>query len=125
MSRLTAPSLRSMLPTGPIKVAACWIVVTKNGQYVYSTNAGSGSLSGFSANSAGNLSLLNPDGRTGVTGDGSAPIDAAMNNNSHYLYALLSGTHGIAQFAINSDGSLISLGILTGLNPSMAGLAAR
>ncbi len=98
---------------------------TKNGQYVYSTNAASGSLSGFSVDGAGNLDLLTPDGRTGVTGDGSSPIDAAVNNNSHFLYALLSGTHGIAQFAVNADGSLTNLGTLSGLPSSAVGLAAR
>lgn len=122
-------------PTGQLTVvsasaqthqnAACWIVATKNGQYVYSTNAGSGSLSGFGVDGGGSLNLLTPDGRTGVTGDGSTPIDAAVNNNSHYLYALLAGAHGIAQFEIQADGSLVNLGTVLGLPAGDSGLAAR
>lgn len=107
------------------QLAACWIVGTRNGQFIYSTNAGSGSLSGFHVAEDGELNLLDPDGRTGVTGDGSSPIDAAVNGNSHYLYALLSGSRGIAQFAINADGSLTNLGTVTGLPASASGLAAR
>jgi 6-phosphogluconolactonase len=131
----SAVSSYAVSPTGALSIisgsaqthqnAACWVVATRNGQYAYSTNAGSGSLSGFGVDGGGNLNLLTPDGRTGVTGDGSTPIDAAVNNNSHYLYALLGGAHGIAQFEIQPDGSLVNLGTVPGLPAGDSGLAAR
>ncbi|MBI5040875.1 MAG: beta-propeller fold lactonase family protein, partial [Gammaproteobacteria bacterium] len=64
------------------ETAACWVVITGNGRYAYTTNAGSGSLAGYAIGRDGRLSLLDPDGRSGVTGAGSTPIDMALSNNS-------------------------------------------
>lgn len=72
------------------------------------TNAGSDSISGYQIAPDGSLSLLNANGRTGVTG--SHPTDMALSVNSRYLYALDTGSNAINIFAIGSDGSLSSLG---------------
>lgn len=92
------------------QTAACWIAVTGNGKYAYTTNAGSGSISGYQVGHDGSLSLLNGNGQTGVTGPGSTPVDAAFGVNSHFLYVLLAGAHGIAVFQVGADGSLTPLG---------------
>jgi hypothetical protein len=73
----------------------------------------------------GSLSLLDADGRTGVTGDGSNPIDLGLSKNSKFLYALTNGTHGISAFAVHADGSLAPLAGITGLPVGAVGLAAR
>lgn len=92
------------------ETAACWIAVTGNGKYAYATNAGSGSVSGYTVGKDGSLTLLNADGVTGLVGAGSTPIDAAMSVNSQFLYVLAAGAHLIAAFQVNADGSLTSLG---------------
>ena len=91
------------------QTAACWVVVTKDGKYAYTTNAGSGSISGFGVDQDGSLRLLTADGRTGVTGDGSHPTDMALSNNSQFLYTLDNGSNRISVFAVNADGSLTPL----------------
>ncbi len=114
------------------QTAPCWVVTTDNGKYAYTTNAGSGSISGYRVGKDGQLSLLNANGQTGLTGDGSHPIDEAVSNNSHYLYVLASGTPAapipaVVAFQIGSDGSLTpagNLSILTG-TAGIAGIAAR
>ena len=103
------------------ETAACWVVVTGDGKYAYTSNAGSASLSGFAVGTDGALSLLDADGRTGLTGAG--PIDAAVSRNSRFLYVVNGRDRSVSAFAIAADGMLESRGIVTGL-PSAAGLAA-
>jgi 6-phosphogluconolactonase (cycloisomerase 2 family) len=107
------------------QAAACWIVVTKNGKYAYSANAAAGSISGFRVARDGSLTLLTPDGRTGVTGSGTSPIDMALSNNSHYLYVVTSASHGISAFEVQEDGTLTPAGSVNGLPVGAVGIAAR
>jgi hypothetical protein len=48
------------------QTAACWVVVTEDGRFAYTTNTGSGSISGYEIDD-GALTLLNADGRTADT----------------------------------------------------------
>jgi len=108
------------------QAAACWVVVTNNGRFAYTTNAASGSISGFQVDHNGNIQLLDADGRTGVTGDGSAPIDMALSGNSRFLYALGSGNGTISAFRVDlGDGSLKPIPGASGLPAGVNGLAAR
>lgn len=105
------------------QTAACWIVVTRNGRYAYTSNTGSGSLTGYSVAPDGQLTSLNADGVTASTGAG--PIDMALSRSSRFLYSLDSGDHQISGFEVNSDGSLTPLGALGDLPDAANGLAAR
>jgi 6-phosphogluconolactonase (cycloisomerase 2 family) len=110
------------------ETAACWLVVTKNGSYAYTTNTGSGSISGYGINKDGSIFLLDPDGQTGITGPGSAPLDMALSNNSRFLYTLNSGNGTIGGFRVKSSGQLIPLPVpiqATGLPEGVNGLAAH
>lgn len=118
--------ISAIVPT--TETAACWLVVTKNGRYAYTTNAGSGSVSGYGINKYGSIFLLNPDGQTGITGPGSGPLDMALSHNSRFLYTLNAGNGTISGFRVKSNGQLINLpnpiqanGLPVGVN----GLAAR
>ena len=44
------------------ETAACWVVVTMNGRYTYTTNTGSNSISGYRIGHDGSLVLLDADG---------------------------------------------------------------
>ena len=92
------------IPTGP--GAACWVVVTRNRRYAYTANATSGSISSFSIGRRGELTLLNADGRTGVTGDSSGPNDLALNRNNQFLYVRNARNNTISAFTVAEDGSL-------------------
>jgi 6-phosphogluconolactonase len=110
---------------GTNQTANCWVVVTPNGRYAYVTNTGSGSISGYSIDFDGQIALLDADGRTGVTGDGSAPIDLAIADGGRHLYSLNSGTNSIGIFQIHANGSLTALPFLAGLPAGANGLAVR
>ena len=106
------------------QTAACWVVVTKNGRYAYTTNTGSGSISGYRVARDGTLSLLG-DGLTAVIGAGTGPIDAALSRNSRFLYVLNGGIGTVSGFRVESNGSLSPINSVGGLAPGANGLVAR
>jgi 6-phosphogluconolactonase len=116
-------AISNAVPTG--QNAACWLVLTDDNRFAYTANAGSGSISGYRVDRHGNLQLLDADGRTGVTGDGSHPIDMAFSIDGQFLYSLNSGNGTISAFRVGADGSLQGLGNLNGISTAASGLAAR
>jgi 6-phosphogluconolactonase (cycloisomerase 2 family) len=103
--------------------ANCWVAATKNNRYGYVTNTGSGTISSYLISSDGSLRLLNAT--AAVTGPGTAPIDFALSNDSHFLFVRL-GTKGVvAGFRVESDGSLTPVGSVSGVPAGAQGLAAR
>jgi 6-phosphogluconolactonase (cycloisomerase 2 family) len=104
------------------ETAACWVTVTPDGRFLYTTNAGSGTVSGYSIRPDGAIALLDADGVTGVTGGGVA--DVTLTNNGRYLYALRSGAGAIAIFRIEEHGGLTALGTVAIPNGAN-GIAAR
>lgn len=107
------------------ETAACWAAATPNGRWVYVTNTGSSTVTGYEVSPDGRLSILNGDGRTAYTGAGSSPLDEAITQEGRFLYVLTRGTNNVVGFAIQNDGSLESLGAGTSLPAGSIGLAAR
>lgn len=89
------------------------------------TNTGSGSVSGYRIAFDGSLTPLDADGRTGVTGAGSGPIDLALTGNNRFLYTLNGANGTIGAFEVEADGSLTALPFATGLPGGANGLVAR
>ena len=115
------------LITGPVantQTAPCWVVVTKNGKFTYTSNTGTHNISGYNVAQDGSITLFNDGGNTASTGAG--PIDMAISNNSQYLYSLNAGDHSISVFRIdNGHGGLSSVQTVSGLPVGAAGLAAN
>jgi hypothetical protein len=98
------------------QTALCWIL--RIGDVYYVSNTASNDLSSFTVDSAGTPSLLQAVAATTNPG----PIDLAASGG--YLYAE-TGTNGtVDEFAVNSDGTLTSIGTVTGLPPGLEGIAA-
>jgi 6-phosphogluconolactonase len=85
--------------------AACWVTITENGKFAYTTNAGSNFVAGFSVDNAGHLAALNPGGKTGDVGAGATPIDLD-HVESQFIYTLEAARGAIGAFVIHRDGSL-------------------
>ena len=102
--------------------AACWVVVTNDERFAYTTNTGSGNVSSFAIAANGSLTLLSAV--AGTTGAG--PIDMALTSGDGFLYTLDSGAHSISGFAVDpDDGSLASITTgVSGLPVGANGLAA-
>lgn len=106
------------------ETSACWIAITPNGRYTYTTNTGSGTVSGYSI-SQGALTLLDSDGVTANIGAGTAPADVGSTGDGHFLYSLNGGAHTITGFGIASDGSLTPVAGAPAIPVGAAGLAVR
>ncbi len=108
------------------QTASCWAAITDNGRYVYATNNGSATISGYRVGQDGTLEPLDAHGITASTDP--APVDLAITRNGRYLYNVNAGSGTISMFRINqSDGSLTSLGSVPGLpvDDGAAGIAAQ
>lgn len=105
------------------ETSACWVVATNNGRFVFVANTGSASVSGYAV-TQGALSLLDPDGKSGVTGAG--PADLAITQNSQNLYNLSGGAHTITSFNVSqSTGALTVAAPPLTVPPGAVGLAAK
>jgi 6-phosphogluconolactonase len=107
------------------QLAACWVVVSKNGKYAYTSNTASGTISGFAIKPDGMLTGITPDGITGNTGTGSGPIDMIISRNGQYLSSLNTGNGTIANFRVEANGSLKPAPTLSNIPTSSNGLVAR
>jgi len=103
----TLSAINAGVPT--LGNANCWNVVTPNGRWVYVSNAGSSTISGFSIGAAGTLT---PIAATvlGINPTGSTNLDIAVSTDSKFLYSLNSGTGTIGIFSIHDDGTLHNVG---------------
>jgi 6-phosphogluconolactonase (cycloisomerase 2 family) len=104
------------------QTAACWLVLTFDGSYVYTANAGSATISGFSVGAKGSLELLKDSSLPAKTG--MHPADMAFSHDGLTLFSLNNGDGTISAFSIKSDGGLEPMSGLTGLPTTSAGLAA-
>jgi 6-phosphogluconolactonase len=120
----TVSLISSAVPT--LGNANCWNVVTPNGEWVYVSNAGSSTVSGFTIGANGTLT---PIGATvvGTNPSGSTNLDLAVSADGKFLYTLNSGSGTIGIFTIQSDGSLTTVGEAGGLaaNAGLNGISAN
>ncbi|MBI3897004.1 MAG: beta-propeller fold lactonase family protein [Gammaproteobacteria bacterium] len=94
------------------------------GHFSYTSNTGSGTITGFAVDGTGQLTLLDSDGRTADVGAGTAPTDLALTRGGRFLYSRNSGNGSISGFRVDHDGKLSSVGTVAGLPAGANGLIA-
>ena len=104
------------LITGPVpdhQIAPCWMVVTRDGRFAYTSDADSQTISGYRFHTDGTISLLNANGVTGTTPSDTFPLEEGLSRDSRFLYVLDSrllltspGPATLSGFQIHHDGSL-------------------
>ena len=120
--------------------AACWVVVTKDGKYAFSTNtlsasvpatgSGKGGVSRLSVASNGTVALLGQTDLTPNTGGPAFPGEEALSHDSKFLYVdvptiMGPNTSHIDVYSVGSDGSLTHIQATPGNLPlSTSGLAS-
>ncbi len=102
------------------ETAACWIVITNDGQIAFASNTGSAAISSFAVAVEGGLTLIS--GTAAQTGKG--PIDMALTRDSAFLYVLNSGGHSLSGYRVEG-GALTLVETVSGLPASIQGIAAR
>jgi 6-phosphogluconolactonase len=115
----TIAPISPVVPTG--QTAACWVVVTDNGRFAYTTNTGSGSISSYAVDRDGSIALL--ESVAANTGEGSGPTDMALNDERH-LFVLNASGRTVGAYRVRGDGRLVLVDIVGGLPAGTTGLAA-
>jgi len=120
----TLSAISASVPT--LGAANCWNAVTPDGRFVYVSNAGSSTISGFAISAAGVLSAL-PGTVVGENPNGAGNLDIAVSADGKFLYTLNSSNGTIRVFAIQKDGSLNSVGSASGIGQDTGfnGIAAN
>jgi 6-phosphogluconolactonase (cycloisomerase 2 family) len=117
-------ALTSSLAT--TETATCWVVVSNDGRFAYVSNTGSQSISALGVGFFGDLSLLTPGGRSGVTPANTSVIDLGLSNDGLNLYALDNRVGTITVFGVNLvSGGIPRFQVVTGLPVGSNGLAVR
>jgi 6-phosphogluconolactonase len=119
----TLSPISTSVPT--LGAATCWSAVTPNGVWVYTSNAGTSTVSGFTIGSQGTLTAL-PGTVVGTNSPGATNLDIAISADGNFLYSLDGEIGMISIFGIQSDGTLTNLGTVGGLQPNAGfnGIAA-
>ncbi len=105
------------LLNGPVRdfqIAPCWMVITRDGRFAYTSNADSQTISGYAIGKDGTISLLTANGATGSTPADTFPLEESFSSNNRYLYVLDSrlllkpqpGLATVSGFRVHSNGSL-------------------
>ena len=122
-SDATITPISSALPTEA--GGNCWLALTPDGKWVYTSNSGSDSISGFNVAQNG---ALTPIGSVvvGVNPTGSHNVDIAVSADGKFVYTQNSNTGTIGVFSIQSDGTLQEEESISGLamQAGFNGLAA-
>ncbi len=114
----TLTPISASIPT--LGAANCWNAVTPDGRFVYASNSGSASISGFAIGNSGVLTAI-PGTVVGINPSGATNLDIAVSADGKFLYSLNAGNGSIGMFAIQPvNGTLTNLGTLGGL-PAAAG----
>ena len=90
---------------GTGQAATCWVAPADG--YFFASNAGSASVSGYSAGPAGQLTLI------GATSTDPGTVDASASHNGRFLYVQTGGNGIVDEFAVGAGGTLSSIGSVT------------
>jgi 6-phosphogluconolactonase (cycloisomerase 2 family) len=98
------------------QAALCWI--QRVGKFFYVSNTASNTLSSFTVE-GGQPTLLEAVAATTAPG----PIDVTSPKGTRFLYAETGGGT-VAEYTVDGDGTLTSIGVVTGLPPGIEGIAS-
>jgi 6-phosphogluconolactonase (cycloisomerase 2 family) len=87
-------------------MAPCWVEISHDGQFLFTVNTASGTISRFQIGDGGVLTLLGstPVGQTGGVG----AVDARLSPDGRYLFVDESRIGKVGAFAVHG-GNLIEL----------------
>jgi 6-phosphogluconolactonase len=110
-------------PFADLQTAPCWVEISRDGRFLFTVNTASGSISRYSINRSGTLTLL---GSTQVSSEsGVGAVDARLSVGGENLYVNESRTGQVGEFAVNG-GHLTQLGSVSlPVGAAAAGVAVK
>jgi len=101
----------------------CWVVVTPNDRFAFTTNFADGAVSRYAIAPDGSLSL--EDATAGISVDGKPGLrDEDLSSDGLFLYAIDADGGSIYGWSVEAEGTLEPIGSWDGLPATVAGLAA-
>jgi 6-phosphogluconolactonase len=86
-------------PFADLQTAPCWVEITHDGRFLFTTNTGSGSISRYRIARGGALTLL---GTTLVKGGGGVAVtDERLSPDGRFLFVVESNTRTVGVFAVH------------------------
>jgi 6-phosphogluconolactonase (cycloisomerase 2 family) len=107
---------------GTTQTAACWVVVSPDGQTAFVTNTGSGTVSSYDIAGDGSIALA--QAVAGNSGPHSGPTDVDLSDDGQFAYVLDSGFGTISGYEV-AGADLSNMRMFGSLPPGATGLAAR
>jgi 6-phosphogluconolactonase len=124
LSSYTVSSTGAHVVSGSVldnQSAPCWVVVAEGGQYAYTTNAHSNSISSYQV--AANGTIVLDASIAGTTG--AAPTDMAVTTSTgRYVLVYDAGAGEIDEFSLGAAGTLAKIASVYGLATTSEGLVA-
>jgi 6-phosphogluconolactonase (cycloisomerase 2 family) len=84
-------------PFADHQTAPCWVEITKDGRFLFTTNTASGTISRYAIASDGSLELI---GSTPFRRAGSGPLDARLAPDGQTLWIVEGGADAVGGFAV-------------------------
>lgn len=113
----TIAPISSAVPTEG--AANCWLAITPNGKWVYTSNSGSDNISGFNVAQNGTLTPIG-SGVVAAIPAGSHNVDIAVSGDSKFVFTQDTAAGTIGVWSVNTDGSLKEVDLVSGL-PKLSG----
>ena len=98
-------TLTNLDTTGTGQAATCWVAPA--GRFLFASNAGSATESGFTSAPNGQLTLL------GATATDAGTVDASAAAGGQFLYVQTGGSGIVDEYAVGAGGALSQLGEVT------------
>lgn len=116
---LRVPSTQTNPNPAPVGMDPVALAISPNNQFLYVANRGSDTVTAFSIEDAGALTLIPQSGATTnpVSVQGDAPAGMTISPNGHFLYVSSSTSNVITVFQIGTSG-LLTLVPATGAHPN-------
>ncbi|HET7441650.1 MAG TPA: beta-propeller fold lactonase family protein [Terriglobales bacterium] len=102
------------------QAATCWISVTADGKFGFTSNTGAGDLSSYQISGNGTVNLVQA---VAATAGGGRPIDSAFSSDNAFLYAVDTALGRVLIYAVHGA-SLALIGDAAGLPTTVQGVAA-
>ena len=101
----------------------CWVVISGDGRYVFTTNFADGAVSRYAIGM--NSELVLQDATAGITEDGRPGLrDEDLSDDGRFLYAIDADQGEIVAWSVDEQGLLSMIGSWGGVPTTVAGLAA-
>jgi 6-phosphogluconolactonase len=101
-------------------VAPCWVAITANGEYAFTTNGHGNTISSYVVHTGGKIVLLQSQAAATSAG----PNDLAFGNQNHNLYVFTAGAQAIDGYSVAADGTLQWSQTVVGLPSGAQGMAS-